>query len=280
MADLFSVQDYRDYLKAIFEERKKSQPLYSYRFWAQQLGLDSAQLYRILSKKMHLPLRSIEILTTHLKLNKLESEVFRLLVQLGRARHEKERRNLVESLLALRDVHKHTLTRDQYLFFGQWYHATVRCLVGALNQQELSEAIAKKIKPSITPQQVQDSLDLQERLGLIRKRQKRYEITDTHLTTSETEVHQAIRQHQAEMLHLGAQALERFRKEDRDFSSLTFAVDYPTALEIGELLKECRRQIQKRIESSKIPDRVLHLSMSLFPTAHVGDQAPWEEVEI
>jgi hypothetical protein len=44
--------------------------------------------------------------------------------------------------------------------------------------------------------------------------------------------------------------------------------------EIRELLRECRRQIQKKVEESTSSDRVMHLSMAFFPAAHAPSRRP------
>lgn len=277
MPDLFSFPDYREYLRALYEERKLQNSWYSYRLWANHIGLDSAQLYRILSGDMHLPLKHLESMVENIKLSKTDAEYFRTLVQWGRAKTEKEKNTLVSKLLGCRDVKRKTLSREQYLFFKEWYHSTIRSLIGAGCYNGKDDVLAKKCTPAISEKQVKDSITLQLELGLLRKEGRKVVIGDAHLSTDEKEVHKAIRGYQAQMLHIGAQALEQFDKEHRDFSTLTFAVDSRSVNDIKAILTECRRQIQRRIEESGPPDRVVHLSMNLFPTGFVGTKAPWEE---
>lgn len=277
MADLYAHTDYREYLLQLFEERKQKSSWYSYRLWASQIGLDSAQLFRILSKDLHLPLKYLDTLIQDLNLKKADAEYFRTLVQWGRAKTDKEKNALVEKLLGCRDVKRKTLNKEQYLFFKDWYHTTVRSLVGADAYHGNAQALGQKILPAISAAEVQKSIDLQLELGLLQKSGKQFQLGNTHLSTNENEVNRAIRQYQAQMLQRGAEALERFQKKDRDFSTLTFAVDATCVEDIRAILTECRRQIQRRIEESKTPDRVMHLNMNLFPTGFVGEVAPWKE---
>jgi len=76
-----------------------------------------------------------------------------------------------------------------------------------------------------------------------------------------------VRGFQRQILSLASESLERFPKEQRDVSTITFAVDRNAFVEIREMLRECRRQVQKRIEESEHPDRVMQLAMALFPLA-------------
>lgn len=261
--------DYREYLRLVFEERKERNPLFSYRLWARQLQIDPAQLFRILSKDLHLPLRHIDGVVANLKLPKNDAEYFTVMVQWGRARSEKEKKALVVKLLGLRDVKRKTLSREQYLFFHEWYHASVRCLVGAGAWNGNSQKLGQMLIPTLSAEKVDASIQLQENLGLIKKDGNQWTLGEAHLSTDENEIHKAIRHYQSEMLDKGREALERFSKQERDISSLTFAVDKACEEDIRALLQECRRQIQRRIEESGKPDRVMHLGFSLFPTAWI-----------
>jgi uncharacterized protein (TIGR02147 family) len=77
----------------------------------------------------------------------------------------------------------------------------------------------------------------------------------------------AVRQFQKQILALASESLERFAREERDVSTLTLALDASTFSQIREILRECRRQIQKCVEEAKKPDRVMQLSMAFFPLA-------------
>ncbi len=269
--NLWFTTDYRDYLKSIYESRKKSNPNFSYRVWGSRLQLDAPLLNRILHKKQHLPLRYVEILGKDLKLKGREMKIFRLLVAQSRAKGEEERENISLQLLALKDVERNTLDQQQFRFFSNWYHTSLRCLIGAREGTESFEDLARWMIPPLKIEEVKNSIELQCQLGLLKKQQikkkTKYSLSERHLSTDAAEVHQAIRSYQKKMLVKGIEAMDRFSKEERDFSTLTFAVDAQRFEEIKEILKETRRQIQRCIDSSGEPDGVYHLNMNIFPTA-------------
>ena len=279
MADLHAHHDYRDFLKEVYEERKQRNPLYSYRLFADRLGMDVSQFYRILAKDTQLPLRFVDLFCKELKLDKRSAQVFALQVSLGRAKSEKEKRVLYEKLLGLRDVERKTLSREQFRFFAQWQASTLRCLIGAGAFRGDYKVLAAMVRPAITENECRDSVETLLALGLVQKGVKgMLQLSEMHLSTGDTPS-EVIRAHQAHMLRLAAEGIERFPREARDYSSLTFGVDGDCARDIANMLRECRRQIQKRIGESGQPDRVLHLNMSLFPTAVVGSKDPWVSAE-
>lgn len=269
MIDIYLFRDYRLFMKAVYEDRKRRNALYSYRAMALAIGIDSSQLYRIISKNLQMSLRYVESTISNLRLKGKEAQYFRILVSLGRAKTEKEKNLLIEKMLGMIDVKSKTLTKEQFLFFKEWYNPTVHCLLSAQKFTGDYRKLAKAIAPKVTPKEVQDSISLLMRLGLAVEDKVSGEIHpgNAHLSTKAEEVSMAIRNYQAEMLSRGKDALENFSKEERDFSTLTFAIDEECLKYVKEILTECRRQIQNRVQESKTPDRVMHLNLNLFPTA-------------
>ena len=98
-------------------------------------------------------------------------------------------------------------------------------------------------------------------------------LTEAHLTAGGEEKTQAIRQFQRQIMTLASESLERFPRDERDVSTLTLAVDKDGFMEILEMLRECRRQVQKRVEESRKPDRVMQLAMAFFPLAPAKEVA-------
>lgn len=267
--DIYAFRDYRLFMKAVYEDRKRRNPLYSYRAMALSLGIDSSQLYRILSQDLQLSLRYVESTISNLRLKGKEARYFRILVSLGRAKTEKEKKLLVEKMLGMIDVECKTLTKEQFLFFRDWYNPTVHCLLSAQKFTGDYKKLAAAIVPSVSPKEVQDSISLLKRLGLAIEDKAKGEVRsgDAHLSTKAEEVSKAIRDYQSAMLSRGKDALEKFSKDERDFSTLTFAIDEECLRDVKEMLTECRRQIQSRVQESGTPDRVMHLNLNLFPTA-------------
>jgi len=132
------------------------------------------------------------------------------------------------------------------------------------NQSEL----AKRLVPPVPATEVEKSLKILESLGLVKKASSgRLMLSEAHLTAGGKLQNKAIRKFQKQILALASDSLDRFPREERDVSTLTVAVDALAFSEIREILRECRRQIQKSVEEAKKPDRVMQISMAFFPLA-------------
>lgn len=242
---VFEYLDYRDLLKDAYEERKAALPLFSYRMMAEHLGLTGRN-----------------------------AEYFLMLLAYARERGSKAKQEILEKALALRDVERHRLEEKELAFFRNWWIVAVRCLLEVAGGRAHARDLASRLNPPVPEAEVQNALDLLQELGLVRKAAAgRLVLSEVHLTAGGEEKTQAVRHFQRQILALASESLERYPREERDVSTLTLAVDEAAFRDIREMLRESRRQIQKRVEESVGPDRVMQLSMAFFPLAPARAQA-------
>ena len=269
MRPVFEYLDYRDILKDAYEERKLASPLFSYRMFADILGIDASNLFRILQRDAHIPLRCQPRAVEFLGLTSRSAEYFLLLIAYARERNAKARKDILEKALSLRDVSRRQLIDQELAYYRDWWVVAVRSLLEVVDGRVHPAEIASRLTPPVPEEDVNRALALLLELGLVKKASSgRLILTEAHLTSggSERKI-EAVRDFQRQILSLASESLERFPKDQRDISTITFAVDEEAFSEIRGMLLECRRQIQKRIEESRKPDRVLQLAMALFPLA-------------
>jgi len=268
MIELSDTQDYRDFLKEYYDRRKAEMPLYSYRMMGDKLGLDSSYLYRVLQKKQHLPAHALPAAKDILALSGRQAEYFELLYSAAVTKDKGKREELMAKALSLRDVHLHSLQQAELKLLENWWIPAVRAYLelngGVVNLKQ----IAKDICPPITEAQAKEAVDILLEVGLVKKMASgKLALTDAHLTVGGPEKGKAVRHFQREVLHLAAESLENTPVEERNISTLTLSVDQACFDDLGDMLKEFRRLIQKRVDGAKNPDRVMQLSMAFYPVA-------------
>lgn len=274
MRPVFEYLDYRDILKEAFEEKKVSTPLYSYRMLAENFGLDTSNMFRVLQKDSHLPARCQSRALEFLGLTGRSGEYFLLLIAYARERNAKARAEILEKAMDLRDVERRRLTDQELAYYRDWWVVAIRSLVEVMDGRVRPAELAERLSPTISEEEASRALDLLLGLGLVKKASSgRLLLSEVHITAGGEEKTEAVRQFQRQILSLASEAIERFPREKRDISTITFAVDQDAFVEIREMLRESRRQIQKRIEESKNPDRVMQLAMALFPLAPQPEEA-------
>lgn len=272
MRPIFEYLDYREHMKEAFEERKASMPLYSYRMLADVLGLDTSYVFRILQKDAHLPARCQSRAIEFLGLSGRSAEYFVLLVAYARERNSKARQEILENAMSLRDVARRRLADAEVAYFRDWWIVALRSLLEVVEGRTAPADLASRLNPPVSQDDVRRGLELLQELGLVKRVSSgRLALSESHLTIGNgIEKVQAVRHHQRQILSLAAESLERFPPERRDVSTITLAVDKERAAQIREMLRECRRQIQKCVEDAKRPDQVMQIAMAFFPLSETG----------
>lgn len=269
MKPVFEYLDYRAYLKDAYEERKSESSFYSYRMMAEAFGLFPSNIFRILHGEGHLPARCQSRALEFLGLSGRSAEYYLLLISYARERSAKAKGEILEKAMTLRDVARRHLEDKELEYFAGWWTSVLRALLEITDGRAIPAELSKCLIPQVSDDKVAASLALLTELGLVKKASSgRLLPTQAHLTAGGPAKAKAVRAFQKQILSLSSEALERFKPDDRDISTLTLSMDEKAFREIRELVRECRRQIQKRIEECHDSDRVLHLTIALFPAAY------------
>lgn len=268
MQSVFEYLDYRDLLKDHYEKCKGEVAFFSYRMMADQIGIDASYLFRILQKDYHLPHQHVPRTLEILGLTGRPAEYFQMLISYARARGNRAKQEILEKALALRDIGRRSLAESEVALFRDWWVPTIRCLVEVVDGRSNPVELARRVEPPITEEQARKAVELLLEIGLLGKGPGgRLQLRDAHLSAGGPEKAVAVREYQSKILMLARDALGSIPVSERDVSTLTFAVDSNAFMEIREMLRECRRQIQKRVDECPDPDRVIQLAIACFPVA-------------
>lgn len=271
MVSLLEYFDYRQYLKAYYEDRKELEPFFSYRYMANRLGMDHSLLIKIFAGKRHIADSAIEAFSQLLGHTKKENEYFSTLISFDKCRNEARRKELFEYLLTLKSYSKTHIDADRYEYFQKWYYPAIRSLLDFFPFSGDYDALAKEFSPPISVRKAEKAIALLERLELIyRDDSGRYVVSEQHVTTGDTWRSIAVQAFQKEAIQLSAQSLEQHPKESRDISSVTMSIDKECFDDVKEILRECREAIIKRVNSIEgDTDRLYQLNMQMVPLSQL-----------
>jgi len=274
MPDLFTYLEYRDYLKDAYEERRKTQPYFSYRFIGNKVGMDSSYLTRLFQKKIHLGEDLVEGMANAFGLKDESLEYFRNLIAFNKARNEVQARVFHEQLMRLRGVGYQVVREDQEEYFSNWIHAALRSLLDYQSFDGDFAALGALLSPPVSADEAKQAVFLLERLGMARRTETGYAILDNHLHSGENWTAEAIKTFQKSTMELASRSLDTVPTAQRDISTITMNIDAETLGDLKILVREFQENVAKLVENASRSDRVYHLNIQLFPLSTLPGDTP------
>jgi uncharacterized protein (TIGR02147 family) len=264
--DIFRYTEYRAFLKDFYLYQKEGNPAISHRYLAAKVGFDAGQFAKILSGKRNLTPSMVLKFTDIFKLNRKEKEYFEILVLANHAKIPQQRRELLARLQPLRPKLSKTIASGLEEYYRHWYHSALRELIGFYPFRGDWEALGKMLTPALTAEQARQGLELLSLLGFIKKdAQGRYGVAEAHITSGYKSPSAAVQQFIRTTLDLGKEALDRFPKESRNFSSMTFSTSENHFLQLQEKIRLFRKELADELDKVERPERVFTLNIQLFP---------------
>lgn len=274
--DLYQYTDYRKFLADFYKEKKKENKHFSYRSFAKAAGLSTGNyLWQVISGRCNLGNENIRKFCKGLRLKRHEAEHFENLVHFNQARASDEANLYYQKLASSKRYLKvRRLEKDHYEFFSRWYYVAIHELVLLPDFCEDPQWIASRLKPAITPREVNESLKLLFRLGLLcRNEEGRIVQTATHVTSGSEIAPLAVTNFHRQMITRAAEALEELQQDQRDISSLTVAVSKEKIAEVRRRIHEFKRSLHAFMASGEQADTVYQLNLQLFSLCGVPNEA-------
>ncbi len=267
MANIFEYIDYRRYLRDAYEERRKENPKFSYRFIAGKVGFSSPGFFaNVLSGKKDISLKLVLKFAELFKLGRKEKEYFETLVLFNKATGASEKKEYLERLVALRGGKVKKVDAHQWEYFEKWHHAVVRELIALKPFRGDFKALAAMVNPPLTIPEARKSIELLERLELIRKgADGSYERTDAAISAGDAVSKALIGAFQVQAMDLAKLAMDNMPSGTRSFSTLTLSVSGPTYQAMVEELRAFRRRLLEMAQASDNVDRVYQMNFHVFP---------------
>ncbi|MCX7726532.1 MAG: TIGR02147 family protein, partial [Chitinispirillaceae bacterium] len=156
MINLFDYDDFRIYLSDWYKAKKSTNPKFSYQMFAEKAGIkNKGFIYNIINGKKQLSRANAAKLSMAIGHNRYEAEYFENLVSFNQAKDIKEQRYFFERMCNIKNLRKsraeaQILREDQYEFYSQWYHATIRSIIDMYGFKDDYKWLAKMINPPIS----------------------------------------------------------------------------------------------------------------------------------
>lgn len=277
MKPLTNYTDFRSYLKDWIDERKSLGLPGSNRWFAMKMGINSTSWLTSVAKgSKGLSKATANKLSEILKHSPIEARYFETLVCFNQARTIEERNNYYKELIALqklRDVH--TVKANQYDLYSTWYNSAVRSLIGMHLFKATAgdyERLAAMVSPPITASQARKSVQLLEKLGLVKAAENgTFELTSSAITTGENIRSLAVANFQQETMRLAQEAMDRYPRDERYIGTATVGVSAAAFKRIKQILIDTSDKVAEIANADADADRVYQVNLQAFPLSKPGN---------
>ena len=261
-----------EFFRTLHKQTKLQTKNYSYRQLSLDLGFSATNLvHLIVQGKRPVTEKAASKIVDALDLKRDERRYFLALARLTRDKSSEDISKSFREVLEIRSgMIGSRLEQDQFAYYGEWYHALIREMVALDQFQADPRWIASVVKPAISVKQAEESLELLEKLKLIKKDAEtgRFVQTNHVISTGPEVMSLSVQKYHQESIPHGLEAMVTTAPEHRHISALVLSV---SALQFQKIKQEIELFQQRLLELEKnrsdgCPDRVIQLNMQLYPS--------------
>jgi uncharacterized protein (TIGR02147 family) len=267
MVSIFDYLDYRKYLRDVFDSLKRHKAGFSHRNLMRKLSLQApGHMLFVMQGRRRLTQNLALRLAGYLKLNKKESDYLIALVRYTDAKTPADKHYAFEELLSLLQRSRMTVSVLKHRFYEKWYYSAVRASFDIEPFNDDYARLASSLCPPITPGEARKAVEVLLELGMAARDETGYlQPADQAISTGDAWQSAVILNLQRQFAELGRDALDRFKKEERDISNCTVTVSPETYTIIVKKIRELRTQIIALGCAEQAADRALQVNFQLFP---------------
>jgi uncharacterized protein (TIGR02147 family) len=261
---VYSFEDYRKYLRSVYEARKTTNASLSLGSFSSFLGFKSANYFGlVVSGKRNLTVESIHKIASALHLTYEETERFEVMVLLSQATSGEERRfykKRLDQLVAKKLAPAARFSPRQLV--TSWQPLAI--LVGA-DRVSADQVVEKLVGSLPLPEaMIRQTLTQLLEAGLLELKGETYQLSSSHQlfhdVKSSSARHKAFLKSQ---LELSSRMLEKAYGEEAKFYSHTFSISKRDLKSYDEMIRSLLSEITKRSDQTE-PDDVAQLNVQLF----------------
>lgn len=169
--DLFDYNNFRIFLEDMFAYKHSLNKRFTKAKICRDMGLENTRSYfqDILNGKYLTPVKA-NLIAKSFELTKGETKFFKVLVNFNQAFDDPDERDFcLEQMLSMKRVNGEEIDEKQYEFYRRWYHSVVRMILSIVNVNDDVTPLQKKLSQELSLKEVEKSIRLQDKLGLIKK---------------------------------------------------------------------------------------------------------------
>lgn len=266
MKPVFEFLDYRQYMQAFYDERKRCSA-FSWREFSHIAGFSSSNYMKLVCDgKSRLSSLGVEQVAVAMELEGSAKEYFKEMVSFADSRDEQKKKSSFARMQEIAKENKvRTLAGDAYAYFSKWYNPVLRELA-PMNPGSKPMELSKLCYPELNATEIRKSLDFMVQIGLLKKYgEYHYEQTEKVVTGIAGCVRPTMRPMHKQMAELAVNAVENIPVEERNFAGITMGISRETFCRISQEIENFRQKIISIAREDQNSEQVYRLNLQLFP---------------
>ena len=278
MPNIFEYQNFRTYLKDYYSEQKAKKKRFSYRYFSEKAGVNSASfLYYVIENKRNLTESSILKISQAIGLSREEADYFESLVFFNQAKTINEKTHYYSKLIEIRrPLDVQVIEADRYEYYSKWYHSVVREVATFFNFHDDFAKLGSFLVPPVSGYEAKESVRLLERLGFLDRDEQGLYHQTSNLVLGRPAPLEAfqIERFQMEMLQMAIKSYDNAAYERRMSTSTTLSVSTQTVDLFKLRMREFQHDIMEIARMDDQQEQAVQITMNLFPVSRVNDEKP------
>jgi uncharacterized protein (TIGR02147 family) len=251
-------------LRNTFREMKLKNNMYSLRAFAQKLGVSPSAISEIINGKRVVSRKLAQKILLNMGCEASEQEkILKLFPRTPSTNNNMTPQGISDYV---------TLDADHFQLISKWYHFAILSLIETKGFKADPLWVAKRL--GIKVLEAENALERFVRLGLIawsRKSKTVKLLSQKQLSSSDELVSDAVKQAHHEDLLMASRKLESEAIEDRDFTSLTIAIDKSKLSDAKKMIREFQDRLAAFLETGTRTE-VYKLNFYVFPLSQPVDK--------
>jgi len=192
-----------------------------------------------------------------------EARYFRALVRFNQAENVEEREYFFEQLIALNQTPSRIIDVQLFAYYSKWYNSVVRAMLEIHDFTDDYAALAKKMRPSLTPHQAKKAIALLLKLGLIARGARGIlKPTDKAIIAPENVRDEMIRQYQLQCLSLAQKIVVSEPKSVAFSLTNTMSISERGYKRLMKLMEQFQSQVRSLVHKDEdYPNQVMQLNL-------------------
>jgi uncharacterized protein (TIGR02147 family) len=274
MMSLYAYTDFRAFLADYYSSRKEEDPAFSFKTFSERSGFkNKSVIFNVIKGRANLSPGSARMTASAMGLKDVEKDYFEALVQFNQAGSMEDRSFYFGKLESLRGRGVKTgpipkIRKEQHEFYSKLHHSVIRSLLDLHPFKDDYKWLARMVVPPIRPLQAKKSVQLLEKLGLIRKTAGgQYKVVDKLIEADREVVQHGTSLYRLESAELAKQALKRVSERRQSFSGLTLGITEACFEAIVRETDAFQDRILRMAEEDQGSDIVYQYNFQIFPVS-------------